>query len=180
MTTRICLLRGVNVTGKNPMNMKELALCLSRTGMDNVSTYIQSGNVLYHSDKSIAADTETIHKEILAQWGYDLPVLVFDATQLGKWIEESPFAGKPEVNPEKLHVTYLHATPAAALLTDLLPTVLPGEAFAFGDRVVYLYCPGGYGNTKLDNTFFEKKLKVAATTRNWKTTLKLLELSRDY
>ena len=51
------------------------------------------------------------------------------------------------------------------------------EKFEITDKVIYFYCPIGYGNTKLTNTFFEKKLKVKATTRNFKTTFKLLELS---
>jgi uncharacterized protein (DUF1697 family) len=44
------------------------------------------------------------------------------------------------------------------------------------DRI-YLYCPGGYGKTKLSNNYFENKLKVEATTRNWKTLLKLNEIA---
>lgn len=53
---------------------------------------------------------------------------------------------------------------------------LPDEFYISG-RSIYLFCPNGYGNTKLSNTFFEKGLKVRATTRNWKTLLELVKLS---
>jgi uncharacterized protein (DUF1697 family) len=44
-----------------------------------------------------------------------------------------------------------------------------GDEVVLGEREVYLSCPHGYGRTKFLNNFFERKLKIPVTTRNWKT-----------
>ena len=92
-------------------------------------------------------------------------------------ITENPFLNDKTVDPEKLHITFLAAKPAQELLDKLVPTNYLPDRFNIIGSTVYLYCPNGYGQTKLTNTFFENKLKVRATTRNWKTVKKLLELA---
>ena len=56
------------------------------------------------------------------------------------------------------------------------PTNAGADEFAAAEREIFLFCPNGYGRTKLNNTFFEKKLAVPATTRNWKTVLSLIRM----
>lgn len=78
---------------------------------------------------------------------------------------------------EKLHVTFLEEEPEPTDVSAIQKYDFPPDAFRIIGKEVYLFCPGGYGNTKLSNTFFEKKLHVKATTRNWKTVGKLAGIS---
>ena len=80
------------------------------------------------------------------------------------------------LDPDKLHFTFLEELPNSEVLDLIKLFNYETDRFVIIGRLVYLYCPNGYGNTKLTTAFFEDKLKVKATTRNFKTTLKLIEL----
>ena len=90
----------------------------------------------------------------------------------------NPFLSNVQVDPAFLHVTFLYATTSVIILTDLPSPNADGDEYAAGEQAIYLYCPNGYGRTKLSNTYFERKLKVTATTRNWKTVNALLDMAR--
>ncbi|GBD87137.1 hypothetical protein BMS3Abin03_01063 [bacterium BMS3Abin03] len=75
-------------------------------------------------------------------------------------------------------VTFLSATPSADNISGLQQYVAKPDKLVVHNKEVYLYIPNGYGKSKLSNTFIESKLGVEATTRNWKTVVKLYELSR--
>jgi uncharacterized protein (DUF1697 family) len=83
-------------------------------------------------------------------------------------------------DPSKLLVTFLASAPAKKKADALAVPDGGTDEFAVGQgrTEVYVHCPNGYGRTKLNNSFFEKKLDVVATTRNWKTVNKLLEMAR--
>ena len=76
-----------------------------------------------------------------------------------------------------MHVTFLQTEPEDYDRGSILAKKSGREEIAFTDEAVYLYCPHGYGTSKLNNILFENKMKVTATTRNWKTTMKLLDLA---
>ena len=75
-------------------------------------------------------------------------------------------------------MTFLLDVPDPKVILNLDITKDENEKFEVSNREAYLYCPNGYAKTKLKNNVFEKKLNTVATTRNWKTTNKLLELSK--
>ena len=77
----------------------------------------------------------------------------------------------------KVLVTFLSSTPSEAKVADVLKYVVAPEILVVRGKYVYLYCPNGYGKSKLSNTFLEHKLGIEATTRNWKSVHKLYELS---
>ncbi len=77
-----------------------------------------------------------------------------------------------------LHITFLADNPVDFDLDGILQKKQAGEEIAIKTNAVYLYCPNGYGKTKLHNSFLENKLKVKATTRNWKTTKELLNMAQ--
>jgi uncharacterized protein (DUF1697 family) len=81
----------------------------------------------------------------------------------------------PGIDIEKLHVTFLEKVPGQIELDNTKKHDYTPDKFIIAGREVFLYCPGGYGKSKLSNNFFENKLKVKATTRNWKTVNKLVE-----
>ena len=178
MNTYIAILRGINVTGHRKLLMAELRAALSKAGFQNVSTYIQSGNILFEHE---AADQQALAQEISAviekQFGYnDVPVIVLTCKELGQIHSNNPFTNKRNEDIKFLHVTFLSESPAKEHLSTISTLTYPPEEFDISGKAIYLFCPNGYGSTKLNNNFFENKLKVTATTRNWKTVNKLLKL----
>jgi len=178
MKTYICLLRGINVSGKNIIKMDALKQMFESLGATNVKTYIQSGNVVfqYKDEKPVALET-LITSRILADFGFDVPVQVLSSEKLKRIVENNPFLKDSSKDEAFLHLTFLSEPPQKIDQEILFSKKTGNEEIVITDAVAYLYCPHGYGGTKLNNNFLENKLKVQATTRNWKTTLKLLEMA---
>jgi uncharacterized protein (DUF1697 family) len=93
-------------------------------------------------------------------------------------IKGNPFLKSPDIDQSKLHVTFLSDDPPKTAVEPLRPLAAASEQLQIIGREIYLYCPAGYGNTKLSNTAIEKKLSVGATTRNWNTVKTLLEMAQ--
>ena len=173
----ISLLRGINVSGKNSIKMDALKKVFETLKSKNVSTYIQSGNVVFeHNETDLKALEKKIAARILSDFGLEVPVLVLTGQKLKQVVDDNPFANDKPKDISFLHVTFLSERPADNKTESIQDSKTEFEEIAFGDNAIYLYCPNGYGRTKLNNNFLENKLKVQATTRNWKTTLKLLEM----
>ncbi len=178
MHTYIALLRGINVNGQKMMSMEKLRALLEDLGCTGVTTYIQSGNTVFQSGKVPHFTLEKkIKAAILDIFGFSVSVMVKTANEWSEAVKKNPFLGRVDIDESKLHVTFLSDTPNQAIVDEILAGEYSSDECIFSGKVVYLYCPGGYGKTKLSNAFFEKKTKLIATTRNWKTVSKLLELS---
>ena len=176
MTTYVALLRGINVGGQTRVRMDDLRSLFVALGHADVTTYIQSGNVIFSSpvDESSRL-TREIEKRIADDLGVTVTVLLRTRDDLDQVVAGSPFASR-DLDPAKLHVTFLADAPDPERLARLAtPTDEPDEYSIVG-REVYLYCPNGYGRTKLNNAFIERRLGVAATTRNWRVVTKLRDL----
>jgi uncharacterized protein (DUF1697 family) len=106
-------------------------------------------------------------------------VIVLTIEKLQQIIAENPFAGHPDKDDAFLHVTFPSGKPVHPDIAAIEAKMQGEEELAFTDRAVYLYCPHGYGKSKLTNNLIETKLNVGATTRNWKTTNKLLEMAES-
>jgi uncharacterized protein (DUF1697 family) len=181
MATYLALLRGINVSGSNPIRMESLRTSLESAGFGNVMTYIQSGNILFsYADSLETVLEDQIRNLILRDYGFNVPVVVMTSDELEESIHENPFVNEDNHSIDSLHITYLSYWPSPELLNTLLP-LRDGvdEAVVIGNRI-YLNCPMGYGRTRFTNTFFEKKLKLTATTRNWKTIQKLMSMVLEY
>ena len=167
----IVLLRGINVSGKNKLPMQELRDLLKSLEYENVQTYIQSGNIILESKKEKTKIAKEIKLGIDQKFGYDVPVIVRALEEWKKIIDKIPY---PLNEGKSLYFTFLDNVPEK---TEITINKLDSDEFTIINDVVYLYCLGGYGNTKLSNNIFEKKLGVRASTRNYRTTMKLLELA---
>jgi len=177
MPTYIALLRGINVSGKNMIKMNELLIHLSSLNFKNIRTYIQSGNIIFESDLMDENLLEkSIHEKILSMFGFDVPVLVKNADAWKKVHNSNPFILERNEDIDKLHVTFLSDIPNQEFISKLVDYKDVVDEFILDSNIVYICCHNGYGKTKLNNTFFESKLKVSATTRNWKTVIKLMEM----
>lgn len=180
MSTYISLLRGINVSGQKSINMPALVETYKKLGLIDVKTYVQSGNVIFSSpetDPLLLA--RKIEQEIKNDFGHEVPVIIFDIDTLKQLINDNPFIEDKNKEPSLMYVTFLSSKPGNTSNKPIEDKKQEGEEIFFTDVAVYLYCPHGYGNTKLNNNFLETKLKVTATTRNWKTTNELYRIARE-
>jgi uncharacterized protein (DUF1697 family) len=170
---KVALLRGINLGARNKIGMADLRELFAALGAGDVKTHLQSGNVVFKG----AVEASAIEARIKRDLGLDIAVLVRTSAQLDKVVKGNPFANKVK-HPKQLHVTFLMESPPAARVKELDPERSPGDEFAVVGREVYLHTPNGYGVSKLSNAYFEKKLGVAGTSRNWNTVTALAELAR--
>lgn len=178
MQTYIAILRGINVSGQKKIKMDELREALASLGFSNLATYIQSGNVVFQATPEDGLSlAQKIHECIEEAFGFDVPVLVRSLEEWQGVVDRFPFKGIEELN--RLMVTFLEEKPAHIPVEEIDALKASKDEVVYGEREVYLYVPDGYGKSKLDNNTLERKLKVRATTRNWKTTLTLLEMGKD-
>lgn len=178
MITYISILRGINVSGKNIIRMEILRELYEGLNFLNIKTYIQSGNVIFQFRKSENTELELIiSSQIKKKFGFEVPVIVLTLAEMKDIIERNPYKADKTKDIKFLHATIFTSRPEQINYEIINEVKLPGEDFKLIERTVYLYCPYGYGKTKLSNTFFEKKLKVGATTRNWRTILELLSIA---
>ena len=177
MSLYICLLRGINVSGMNKIKMDLLRQLFIETGFVGVQTYIQSGNVIFQSEVTETGQLAlVISKKIKETFGFTVPVLVLTVAELRNALKNNPFITDLTKDPAFLHLSFLSAVPEKAKIEKVLEKQYFPDDFEWNGNVIYLYCPAGYGNTKFSNAFFENKLGVTATTRNWKTANELLRL----
>jgi uncharacterized protein (DUF1697 family) len=174
MAVYISLLRGINVSGKNKILMNDLTSLYESLGFKNITTYIQSGNVIFKSDKNNNLP-EQIASKIKELYAFEIPVLIKSMTDFTGAIKKNPFINDKKIDIDKLHITFLDSIPTKNAIEKLSETK-SADHYKIIDSNVYLYCPNGYGNTKLNNTLIEKKLGVNATTRNWKTCTALIDI----
>ena len=172
--TQLALLRGINVGGKNMLPMKDLARIFEQAGCANVRTYIQSGNVIFDAPKG-AKVGEAVTRSIEKKFGYRVPVILRTASELDTAIRDNPFL-RAGVDTKMLHVYFLGDRPSASCCASLDATRSAPDAFEVRGREIYLHMPNGTARTKLTNAYFDSKLATISTSRNWRTTTKLLEL----
>jgi uncharacterized protein (DUF1697 family) len=175
------MLRGINVSGQKKVNMQDLKALYEELKLCNISTYIQSGNIVFDAEKR---DTDNlarvIEQKLLEKYTFEVPVIVKTVEQLQAIVNSNPFLQRRDVETGSLHVTFLWQDPSPEEAARLLAINAQPDECMVGDRAVYVYCPNGYGRTKLTNTFIESKLHTIATTRNWNTVNKLVALGRQH
>lgn len=174
MTTYISLLRGINVSGQKKIKMADLKKLYESLGFADVQTYIQSGNVVFKYTKT---DTKQLARKITDSirktYSFEVPVEIRTKDDLDKIIANNPFNAE---NHNKLHVMFLAEKPQNPPIAEIEKMKDKSEEFFIAGREIYLSTPNGYGKSKISNTFFEKKLGVSATTRNWKTVNALFDM----
>jgi len=176
----IALLRGINVAGQNKIKMIDLKSMLESIGFKHVKTYIQSGNVIfdYETINTIELANE-IENKINEIFGFLIKIIIFTKEELANIVNNNPYVKEPNIELDKLHATFMGDIPDPNLVLSLAIKKEENEKFTIILREVYLYCPNGYGRTKLTNSMFEKKFKTFATTRNWRTINTLLEMAEN-
>lgn len=178
MQTYVSVLRGINVSGHRVIKMDALKKSYADLGFTNIHTYIQSGNVVFRFKKFEPPKIEKMIKDKISdEFGFDVPVIVMESGALKNILKNNPFLNNKNVDISTLHVTFLSAIPAKPEVNILKEFSYSPDEFIISGDVMYLHIPGGYGNTKLNINFFQNKLKVIATNRNWKTVNELCKIA---
>ena len=173
MPAYVALLRGINVGGARKVPMSDLRALFATLGHTGVQTYIQSGNVVFGAKAGTPARVRSaIEKAIEAEFGFEVSVLLRTAADLAAVVKRNPYGADA-------YVTFLDDSAAPARVKAIDAKEYAPDEFVVQGREIFVRCPNGYGRTKLNNTFFERKLATTATTRNWKTVTTLLEWARN-
>ncbi len=174
MNQYIALLRGINVSGQKKILMADLRTLLEKEGLGQVKTYIQSGNIICSCNLSKQEVELLIGKALLKKYGWDIPVLVLTHSEIVSILDACPF---PQDKKEKSYFVLLQTPPNKEYLEKINALHFPKEEFVITSNCVYLYSEIGAANSKLSTNFFENKLKVKATARNYRTMAKLIALA---
>lgn len=175
MNTYVALLRGINVGGHKKILMADLRVLLENINLKNIQTYIQSGNVVFQSSNDdIISIENTIKDQILKQYGFEVLVLVKTHSELKSIFDKCPFLKEKR---EASYFMLLLTSPNDKLIKEVSLLKYPNEEFIITKNCVYIHYSTGYGKAKCGNNFFENKLKVSATARNYKTIVKLIGMS---
>lgn len=184
--THVALLRGINLAGRNKVAMADLRALVSELGHADVSTYIQSGNVLFSAtgDADAAALALAMTEAIAAKLGVASPVVVLTRDELAQVVAANPFPDEPD--HRRVHAVALSEPPGPELTAKLDAAAAQSAAKGFRDqiqvvdRTLYLHTPEGYGNSDLAAALMRivssPKAGTTGTARNWATMTKLLAL----
>jgi uncharacterized protein (DUF1697 family) len=156
--------------------MPKLRELLEDAGFDDVSTYVQSGNVVVSSSASPASVARTCKRLIAEELGLDIDVVVRTRSELATVVRRNPL-GDVADDPRRYQVSFLDRKAPAAVIRKLEAAAAPEERFAAIGREIYAWHPGGVARSKLWALLAGRGLGVTATARNWTTVTKLLELA---
>jgi uncharacterized protein (DUF1697 family) len=164
--TYITLLRGINVSGHKTILMDDLRILFEKMDFEEVKTYIQSGNVVFRTGGTFtdAELAQRIQQSVAGKYNFYVPVFIRSREDMEKILADNPFLKEKDINPDWLHVTFLSGSPRQSDREAISKYDFSPDRFYLVRNEAYLYCPQGYG-------------KVNATTRNWKTVIKLVDLA---
>ncbi len=176
---QVAILRGINVGGKRKILMTDLKELFKELGFSDIVTYIQSGNVIFNVNRPInnLELATTIESAISDKFGFDVPVIVRTHDEIQEILTSNPFLKDNGVDVNTLYLTFLKEIPEPKYVEAIEAFDPAPDKYIMRGRHVFILYSERYSQSKLTNDFFEKKLKTSATTRNWKTIMKIAELS---
>lgn len=171
------MLRGINMTGHNTIKMTGLTDLFRHLGYTDAETYIQSGNIVFTCNNGNIDDISSgIRKAILSEFDINIAVITRTSYEMKKIIYANPFLEEPDFDPSKMAVLFLELKPSDEQILKVAGIDYPPDKFHINGNEIYIYCPNGFGKTKIYTNFFEAKMKVTGTARNWRTVNKLFEM----
>jgi uncharacterized protein (DUF1697 family) len=177
MQTWVCLLIAVNLGARNKVPMARLRSVLTAVGFSDVSTYLQSGNVILRSALSAVEVSSLVHGVVTDEFGVDSTVIVRDRAQLQQVVAGNPFADQVDTRPHLVGVIFLAGRPAAEQVAALSDDASLAQVSRVDGEHVYVdYVDGVHGNSRTAS-FFERALRVQGTERNWRTVLALHKMT---
>ncbi len=179
MKTYVALIRGINVGGKSLLPMKKLIAILENLDLQNVKTYLQSGNAVFQSKEENASRlSREIGAEIKKSHGFEPQVLLLELEEIEKAARSNPFP-EAESGPKTLHLFFLASAPSNPDLITLESLKSRRERFFLKGKTFYLHAPDGVGRSKLAANA-ERLLGVPVTSRNWQTVSAIIGMAKKY
>lgn len=182
MPSYLALFRAVNVSGHNVIKMEHLRKLMEANGFNNVATYIQSGNVVFDIDETDKAKVgRAVEVLLYKEYGYDVFTFILNEADLKNAINNNPYT-KPEPEPsgiKKYFTTFLSGDATTQGIDQMKKYNRSDDEFKALGNVMYLKLSQSAADSKLSNSFIESKMGLKSTTRNWNTTLKLLEMLQE-
>jgi uncharacterized protein (DUF1697 family) len=157
------------MAGHSTIKMADLLLLYKKIGYKDAVTYIQSGNVVFTLSDNEENIASKIEDAIRKKFGYEVTVIVRTAGEIEKINHLNPFLPEKDFDPAKSSVILLSEKPDKDQLSKVADVNYPPDRFKIIGKEIFIYCPNGFGRTKLYTNFFEDKMKVKGTARNWKT-----------
>lgn len=177
MNRYVALLRGINVGGNNLIKMTALKACLEKQQLQDVVTYIQSGNVVFGAKESVAATLCTrIERALAAAFGYQASVVLRTQKQMKDVVERAPKGFGTQPDKYRYDVIFLKEPLTAPVAIKSVP-IAPGvdEAHAGGGVLYFSRLISKASKSRLSK-FMSSPLYKSVTIRNWNTTTKLLQM----
>ena len=175
-TRQVALLRGINVGGRNRVEMARLRALMEDLGHRDVRTHLQSGNVVYTSDATPERAAAGLEVALAERLGVRVRVLVRTRDELAAAVAGNPLIGEA-TDPARLIVLFLSAAPDPERLSGIDPDAYLPERFWVGEREIYMWCANGVRDAQLAEMLTERRLGVTVTARNWNTVTRLLDLA---
>jgi uncharacterized protein (DUF1697 family) len=173
----IALLRGINVTGHNKIPMAELRQLCARLGWSDVQSYIQSGNLVFQSQAEADTLEEELEAAILAEFGFEIPVVVRTAQAWEAYVKHNPFPAVATDEPSRLLLTLSKGPLQTGAADALNARADKGERVARVGDALYIHYPEGVGRSKLTPALLDRLAGSPVTARNWRTVLKLADIA---
>jgi uncharacterized protein (DUF1697 family) len=179
MKTYISFLRGINMTGHNIIQMADLKVLYQMLGFEDVETYIQSGNVIFRSSKNIEKSDISlmIEEAITLKYNYRVPVMIKTVAELHSLLSVNPFLNEESFDPAKMAVIFVREELSRQRIEKVSNLDYPPDKFRIVGNEIFIWCPNGFGRSKIYTGFFEKKMGINGTGRNWKTITTLLDIA---
>ncbi len=174
----MALLRAVNLGSRNQVSMPKLRAVLEGAGFVDVRTYVQSGNVVLSSrHRKPEGVAKAVGAVIREEFGLDVPVVVRTSNDLTAVVEANPFPEAAVERPRGLAVTFLEGEPDPARAAALHSAEATRECCRVIGRELYVDYANGVAGSRFTPQYFESRLGVRGTARNWRTVLALTEMA---
>lgn len=178
--TYVALFRGINVGKKNRLNMELLRNRLQSSPFTQPQTYIQSGNLIF---KSLKTNCEILSMELekllLASFKLNISIIVLTVKEFEEIVLKNPFSNTEISKTPKVYISFIKGTITPETIETFAQNTISNDKFHLTKKVIYTCYKESYSLSKLTNNLYEKKLNCTATTRNWKTTHKVLEMAKN-
>ena len=175
--TFIALLRGINVSGRNKIPMRELCSLCGELGWQDVQSYIQSGNLVFKANAKPAKLETELEQAIERHLGLSIPIIVRAAAVWPDYVRDNPYPDASQSEPNHVMLALSKSPPKADAAAKLHERAASGERIVQVGAALWVHYGGGVAKSKLSPALFDRLVGSPVTARNWRTVLKLQEMA---
>lgn len=178
MDTFIVLLRGINVSGRNKIPMRELCSLCTELGWQDVQSYIQSGNLVLKADATPAALETELESAIERRFSLSISIIVRKASVWPDYVQGNPYPDESKREPNLVMLALSKAPPKPDAVAKLQERAVNSERIVQVGDALWIHYAAGVAKSKLSPALFDRLVGSPVTARNWRTVLKLQEMAR--